>query len=74
MALARMDLGAAIAFNPLAATAAILFLVGGAVAGVKSLAGKPLAEPRLSLPILRAAVLVAVAANWAWLLLHPPPS
>ena len=74
LALARLDLPHAIAFNPLATLGALVFLVGGVAAAVASLAGRPLAEPRLSGPAPRSAALLAVAANWTWLLLHPPPA
>jgi hypothetical protein len=69
-----LDLPHAIAFNPLATLAALLFLFGGAAAAVASLAGRPLSEPRLSGWAPRSAALLAVAANWAWLFLHPPPA
>ena len=74
LALARLDLPHAIAFNPLATLGAVVFRLGGAVAAVASLAGRPLSEPRLSGPAPRSAALLAVAANWAWLLVHPPPA
>ena len=74
VALARLDLPRALAFNPLATLGALVFLLGGAAAAVASLAGRPLTEPRLSGPAPRSAALLAVAANWAWVLLHPPPA
>jgi hypothetical protein len=74
LALARLDLPGAFAFNPLATLGALVFLLGGAAAAVASLAGRPLPEPRLAGPVPRSAAFLAVAANWAWLLLHPPPA
>jgi hypothetical protein len=74
LALARLDLPGAIAFNPLATLGALVFLFGGAAAAAATVAGRPLPEPRLSGPGSRSAALFAVAANWAWLLLHPPPA
>ena len=74
LALARLDLPAAIAFNPLATLGALVFLLGGAAAAAASVAGRPLPEPRLSGPAPRRAALLALAANWAWLFLHPPPA
>jgi len=74
LALARLDLPHAIAFNPLAALGALLFLLGGAAAALASLAGRPLPEPRLSGWAPRSAAFLAVVANWGWLLLHPPPA
>ena len=74
LAIARLDLPGALAFNPLATLGALVFLLGGFAAAAASLAGRPLREPRLSGPAPRLAALLAVAANWAWLLLHPPPA
>jgi len=74
LALTRLDLPGAFAFNPLATLGALLFLLGGAAAAAASLAGRPLPEPRLSGPAPRLAGLLVAAANWAWLLLHPPPA
>jgi hypothetical protein len=73
LALARLDLPAAFASNPLATLGALVFLLGGVAAAAASLAGRPLREPRLSGPAPRLAAFLAVTANWAWLLLHPPP-
>ena len=70
LALSRLDLAGAIAWNPLATLGALVFVLGGAAAAVASLAGKPLREPRLTGPALRTAAVIAVAANWAWVLLH----
>ena len=69
-ALTRLDLAGAIAFNPLATLGALLFVLGGAVAAVASLAGRPLREPALGGPALRSVAVLALAANWAWILLH----
>jgi len=74
LALARLDLPGAIAFNPLATLGALVFLLGGTVVAAASVAGRPLPEPRLSGPAPRSAALLLLAANWAWLLLHPPPA
>jgi hypothetical protein len=73
LALARLDLPGAFVFNPLATLGALVFLLGGVAAAAASLAGRPLREPRLSGLAPRSAALLAVAANCAWLLLHPPP-
>ena len=70
LALARRDLAGAITVNPLATLGALLFVLGGAAAAVASLAGRPLREPPLAGPALRSAAVLAVAANWAWILLH----
>jgi len=74
MALARLDVAGAIAFNPLATLVAALFFLGGAAAAAAFFAGRALREPRLSGSAPRLAAALAVAANWAWLLLHPPPA
>lgn len=70
LALTRLDLAGAIAFNPLATLGALVFILGGAAAAGGSLAGRPLREPPLAGPALRWAAVVALAANWAWILLH----
>ena len=74
MALAQLDVAGAIAFNPLATLSAVLFLAGGAAAAAAFFGGRALREPRLSGPAPRLAAALAVAANWAWLLFHPPPA
>jgi hypothetical protein len=70
LALARLDPAGAIALNPLATLGALIFVLGGAAAAVASLAGMPLREPRLDGPALRTSAVLAVAANWTWVLLH----
>jgi hypothetical protein len=58
---------AAFGWNPLFSLAALLFVGGGAVALALALSGRGVPEPR-TLPVaLRAALVLAVAANWAWL-------
>ena len=66
LALARFDVGQALSWNPLAAAAAILLVLGGIGALGAALAGRGVEAPRPS-PALRAAVALAVAANWAFL-------
>jgi hypothetical protein len=73
LALARLDLAGAFLSNPLATVGALVFILGGITAAAASLAGRPLHEPRLAGHAPRLVALVAVAVNWAWLLLHPPP-
>jgi hypothetical protein len=63
LALARLDPGAAIAWNPLAAAAAILFVAGGVVALAAALARREVRPPRPT-PVLRAALVLSFAANW----------
>lgn len=69
LALARLDLGAALAANPLFAAAALAFLAGGLLALGLALAGRGVPEPRTLSPFARAAIVLAVASNWAWLFL-----
>jgi len=70
LALARLDLPAAFVWNPLFSLAALLFVGGGAVALARALSGRGVPEPR-TLPVaLRAALVLAVVANWAWLVLE----
>jgi hypothetical protein len=69
LALARLDLSAAFMSNPLFSLAALLFVSGGVVALALALSGRGVPEPR-ALPLaLRAALVLALAANWGWLLL-----
>lgn len=69
LALARLDFGAAFVSNPLFSVAAVAFVAGGIVALVLALSGRGVPEPR-TLPLaLRAGLVLAVAANWIWLLL-----
>jgi hypothetical protein len=68
-ALSQLDPAAAFALNPLFSVAAAAFLAGGLVALALALSGRGVAVPR-TLPVAaRAAIVLAVAANWAWLLL-----
>ena len=69
LALARFDVGAAFSWNPLAAVAGVLFVAGGVVALLAALAGREVRTPR-STPLLRAALILALAANWAFLLVQ----
>lgn len=66
LALARLDLGAAFGWNPLAAAAAILFVAGGAIALAAAVAGREVRTPRPT-PALRAGLALAAVANWAFL-------
>lgn len=71
LALARLDLGAALAVNPLAALAWVGLVAGGLVAGALALAGRPLAEPRGALPgWARVAAVAALLGNWIYLIAH----
>jgi hypothetical protein len=67
LALSRFDLGAALAWNPLVALAALVFVAGGVAALGAALAGREVPSPRPTL-LLRAALGAAVAANWTYLL------
>ncbi len=69
LALARFDVGAAFGWNPLVAAAGILFIAGGVVALGAALAGGEVRTPRPT-PLLRAALVLALAANWAFLVVQ----
>ena len=71
LALARLDFAAAFAESPLAAIAWSLFIVGGLGAGIMTLVGRHVREPgtRLGAPA-RIAIAIALAANWAYLILR----
>ncbi len=65
LALSRLDVGAALAWNPLVTIAALVFALGGLVALAQALRGKGVpdgASPRWA----RAAAALALAANWAF--------
>jgi len=66
LALGRFEFGAAFSWNPLVAVAGILFFAGGVAALVATLAGGEVTVPRPT-PLLRAALVAAIAANWAFL-------
>ena len=66
LALARFDLGTAFSWNPLAAAAGILFAVGGLAALGVALAGRCVEVPRPT-PAFRAALALAICANWVFL-------
>ena len=67
LALARLDLAGALAWNPLVALAALVFLAGGFVALALAARGRgvPDVPPR---PWLRAAAARALAATWAYVI------
>ena len=68
-ALARLDLLPAFFSNPLFTVAVLVFLVGGLVALAAALAGRGVPDVR-TLPVpVRVGLVLALAANWAWLLL-----
>ncbi len=69
LALARLDVSAAFASNPLFALSALLFVIGGLVALGLALSGRGVAEPRTLPFAVRAGLVLVVALNWTWLLL-----
>ncbi|HMA28271.1 MAG TPA: DUF2752 domain-containing protein [Thermoanaerobaculia bacterium] len=66
LALARLDAGAAFSWNPLAAVAGSLLVLGGFVALAAALAGRGVETPRPT-PGLRAGLVLSALANWAFL-------
>lgn len=69
LALGRLDLARAFAANPLFTASVLAFVLGGLAALALAISGRGVPEPRgLSVPA-RAAVVLAFAANWCWLLL-----
>lgn len=69
VALASFDLPAAFAANPLFTLGALAFGAGGLVALALALSGRGVREPRTLPFAAKAGLVLAVAANWAWLLL-----
>lgn len=69
VALAHHDPASALRLNPLFAAAALAFLAGGFAALALALAGRGVPEPRTLPPAARVAAVLAVAANWVFLLL-----
>ncbi len=69
LALSRLDLPAAFALNPLFAAAAVAFVGGGLLALGFALAGRGVPEPKTLPPTVRAGLVLALAANWAFLVL-----
>jgi hypothetical protein len=70
VALMHGRLGAALAANPLAAFAGIAFFAGGIVAPLWAALGWPVFSVPAPLPRwLRATLVAAIVANWAWLLM-----
>jgi hypothetical protein len=69
LALARLDLAAAFVSNPLFSVAVCAFVAGGLVALGLSFSGRGVPEPRTLPFAFRAGLVVAIAANWTWLLL-----
>ena len=67
LALARLDLAGAVAWNPLVAVSALVFVAGGAAALVAALRGRGVPEIP-NRPWHRAAAALALAANWAFVL------
>lgn len=69
LALGRLDLWTALTINPLVAAGWVMLVVGGLIAGVLALGGKPLREPswRLAAPV-RVAIALVLLANWVYLI------
>jgi hypothetical protein len=70
LALAQLDIAAALRLNPLATGVWVCLIAGGMVALVMTLAGRslPALPNRLPMPV-RLAVVAIVAVNWAYLLI-----
>ncbi len=69
VALMHGRLGAALAANPLAVLAGVAFLAGGLAAPLWAALGWPVLDVPAPLPRwLRAALVVVIVANWAWLI------
>ena len=68
LALADLELMTALRINPLATVLWTALVVGGVIAGIAALRGRPLGEPNCNLSLVERFALVAVVlANWAYL-------
>ncbi len=65
--LARLDLAAAFAWNPLAAAGWLLLVGGGLAAALASFGGRLPAEPRALPAAVRWGLGLALGANWLYL-------
>lgn len=71
VSLSRLDLPAALAWNPLVTVAVLAFVAGGIAAPAWiAFGGRVPAFPPKPKPVALALVLAALAANWAWLVAH----
>jgi len=68
LALVDGNLPAAFRANPLVTVALVVLVGGGLAAGVRSLAGPGVSDPERLPGWVRPAVLLALAANWLWLI------
>ena len=69
LALARLDMAAALTINPLAAAGWLALVGGGLIAGVLALVGRPISEPTWHLsPGWRCLLVAVLVANWAYLI------
>ncbi len=66
-ALARFDLGAALAWNPLAVLAMLVFLGIGWGGAALALTGRMIREPRDFSPAVRLLAVTLLATNWLYL-------
>lgn len=66
LALTSLDLGGALAWNPLFTVGAIGLVAGGFVALGLALAGRGVPELRATPVPLRVGLALAVVGNWAW--------
>ena len=69
LALLNGDLRAALGANPLAALAAVAFIVGGVLAPIWAFTRFPMPELAAPLPRwVRAAIVTVLLAGWAWVI------
>ena len=68
LALAHLEVAAALRINPLATVLLLVLVLGGLIAGGATLGGHPPKEPRWDLrPVERLGLVLVIVANWAYL-------
>lgn len=68
LALSRLDLIQAFAWNPLVTIGLVFLVAGGLLSGLRALRGLPVPEPTRYPLWLRGLAALAIAGNWVWVI------